>query len=180
MDKGRCCYCLSLKTGGTIIGLLVSAIFLQNLVCSIMLNDLLLYFGVNTTLYGAVTISFIRHITAKDKKYYLYSKLYFFSYLWFVYVLGNVWNFVFWYGMPDYLTMVCKEDLKCIDRYQIYGFYMWVGCTIVSSYCSFVLREYKNRMFVTNDEKEAELIETKLKEIRSERKRLTEKLLSNK
>ena len=103
MDKGNCCHCLSIKAGGTIIGLLVSSIFVHNLLCSIMLNELLLYFGVNTAIYGTVTLFFMRHAMAKDRKYYLYSKLYFLSYLWLVYVLGNVWNFLFWYGMPEYL-----------------------------------------------------------------------------
>ena len=162
MDKGNCCYCLSIKTGGTLIGLLVSAYFFHNLVSAIMLDELRLYFGVNTVIYGTVTGLFVRHATAKDRKYYLYSKLYFLSYLWLVYVLGNVWNFLFWYAMPEYLAIVCKEDYKCISEYQVYGFWMWVSSTIVSSYCSYILREYKNRMFVTLDEIETELIDAKI------------------
>ena len=165
MDKGSCCYCFPIKTGGIIIGLLVGIVFVQSFISAIMLNELLLYFGVNTVIYGTVTLFFIRHILAKDRKYYLYSKLYFLSYLWLVYVVGNVWNFLFWYGMPEYLSVVCEEDFKCIQYYQAYGFWMWVGSTLASSYCSYVLREYKNRMFVTLDDIETELIDAKIREI---------------
>ena len=162
MDKGSCCHCLSIKTGGTLIGLFVCATFLHNLVCSIVHKELLLYFGINTVIYGTVTFFFIRHKTGKDRKYYLYSKLYFLSYLWLVYVLGNVWNFLFWYCMPEYVAFACENDYKCIRAYQLYGFWMWVSCTLVSAYFAYVLREYKNRMFVTLDDIETDLIDAKI------------------
>ena len=66
---------------------------------------------------------------------------------------------------------------------------MWVGGTLVSSYFAYVLREYKNRMYVTHEKLETALIDAKIQEIhekklqlarnsKSQKKGLTESLLS--
>ena len=112
MDIGSCCFCFSVNTGGIIIGISVCSLFLHNLVCSIVFRELILYFGVNTVLYCIVTYFFVKHIRRRwimDRQYFLSSKMFFLSYLWSVYIVGNIWNFIFWYCMPEYLLKVCDE-----------------------------------------------------------------------
>ena len=159
MEKASCCVCISIRTAGILIGISICSFFLHNLLCTIFLNEVVVYFAVNTWLYGIVSFFFLLHNFSKDKKFYLSSKPYFLSYLVCVYIAGNVWNFVFWYCMPEYLARSCKYNDVCIDRYQTYGFYSWVSITVITSYFAFVLREYKNRMFVKCDELESERIE---------------------
>ena len=117
MENGSFCLFLSIRTGGAVIGILTGLAFVHNLVCSIIISELVLYFGVNTVIYGTVTCFFLRQQFAKDRKYYLYTKPYFQVYLGLVYFVGNIWNFVFWYCMPEYLADICKEDPKCIRFY---------------------------------------------------------------
>ena len=107
MDTGNCCLCLPIRTGGTIIGIFALIAFLHNLICAIVLDELLLYFGVNTVIYGTVSIFFIRHKIAKERQFYLRSRLYFKCFLGLVYIIGNIWNFVFWYCMPEYVATAC-------------------------------------------------------------------------
>ena len=71
MGKGSFCLCLSIRTGGAIIGILTGLSFVHNLVCSFLIKELLLYFGVNTVIYGTVTFFFIRQQFANDRKHYL-------------------------------------------------------------------------------------------------------------
>ena len=64
--------------------------------------------------------------------------------------------------MPEYLADICKQDYKCIRFYQAYGFFLWVGGSVISSYFTYALREYKNRMFAKLDSIEESRIDAKI------------------
>ena len=147
------------------IGILTCIAFLHNLVFLVVLKPLMLYFSFNTVIYGVVAYFFIRHKLAKDRLHYLTCHLYFKSYVALIYVLGNIWNFVFWYCMPDYLAEACDYEQQCIAIYQEYAFWVWVGTSVASSYFAFVLREYTNRINASLDMIEEQLIEAKIQEI---------------
>ena len=151
MSDGSSFICLSIQSGGSIIGVLTSIGFLHNLVCTVVLNKLFLYFFINTLFYGTVTYFFIRHKLSRENLYFLTSQIYFKSFLVLIYIAGNIWNFVFWYCMPKYLEEACDYQKECIAKYQEYGFRVWVFSTIVTSYFAFVLREYKYRLYATLD-----------------------------
>ena len=184
MNDGSCFFCLSIKTGGSVIGILTCTAFLHNLVSLILLQRLVLYYSIATLFYGVPTFAFIRHRLAKDSRYYLSSRMYFKSFLIFIYIGGNIWHFVFWYCLPEQLEEACNFEQQCISSYQAYAFWVWVFTSIASSYFAFVLREYKNRMEATLDKIEEQLIDEKIKEIQelsqnSRKGRLTEKLLTS-
>ena len=165
MEKGNCCFCLSTQTGGTLIGISICSYFLHNLLCAIFLQEIFIYSAVNTWLYGAVSFVFIYHNFKSGKEFVFSSKHYFMSFLVFIYVGGNAWNFVFWYCMPETLAKSCKQNNECIDRYQSYGFYCWLGGAIVTSYFAFILREYKARLFASQDQIESARLEKKIEEL---------------
>ena len=149
--EGSCFICLSIRTGGSVIGILMCIAFLHNLIFLVVLRPLLLYFSFNTLIYGVVSFFFIRHKLSKDRLYYLTCQMYFRSFLTLIYIAGNIWNFIFWYCMPDYLAEACDYEQQCIDIYQDYAFFVWIFTSIASSYFAFVLREYKNRINASLD-----------------------------
>ena len=162
MTEGSSFICLSIRTGGSVIGILTCMAFLHNLIFLVVLKPLLLYFSFNTFIYGVVSLFFIRHKLAKDRLHYLTCQMYFKSFLVLIYIAGNIWNFVFWYCMPDYLAEACDHEQQCIDIYQNYAFWVWILTSIASSYFAFVLREYKNRINAALDRVEEQLIEAKI------------------
>ena len=165
MEKGNCCFCLSTRTGGVLIGISVCSYFLHNLLCAIFLQEIFIYFAVNTWLYGAVSFFFLYHNFRSGKEFYYSSKHFFYSYIAFSYIAGNAWNFVFWYCMPEYVAESCHQNNECIDRYQTYGFYCWLGGAIITSYFAFILREYKARLYASHDEIESARLEKKIEEL---------------
>ena len=142
---------MSIRTGGSVIGILTCIAFLHNLVFMVVMRPLILYFSFNTFIYGVVTFFFIRHKLSKNRLHYLTCRMYFKSFLFLIYIVGNIWNFLFWYCMPDHLAEACDFDKQCIEVYQDYAFFVWVFTSITSSYFAFVLREYKVRISASLD-----------------------------
>ena len=117
MDKGSCCFCLSIRAGGMLIGISVCGLFVHYLLSAIFLPELLLYFSVNAFLYGMVSFFFLHHNFSKERNYYRSSNMFFSSYMVLIYLISNAWNFTFWYCMPDYLARACEYEEICIKRF---------------------------------------------------------------
>ena len=67
--------------------------------------------------------------------------------------------------MPEYVAESCRQNNECIDRYQTYGFFCWLGGAIITSYFAFILREYKARLYASHDEIESARLEKKVEEL---------------
>ena len=142
-------YCgkITYETMGKLTGIFCYSVLIHNCIYASILIEARLFFIVNSVLYGIACLAFTWHIAARDKANYFWrAKVYFIFFMVFVYVGGNLWNFIYWLLLPGQSHEGCSEDTKCIESYQRYGLCIWFLGAIITSYFVFFLRDYQERL----------------------------------
>ena len=148
---------------GKLTGIFCFSVLIQNCIYAFILTEAWLFFIVNSILYGLVCLVFTWHILAREKaSYYWRAKIYFISYIVFVYVTGNLWNFIYWLILPGLIHKGCSEDVECIKSYQGYGLSIWFLSAIITSYFGFFLRDYQEKLMLKYNSSKLNLILEKL------------------
>ena len=145
MSTTRFCFCLSIKTGANIIGILVILTFIWAITGMIRYSDIYSWFVLPTLCFGFVTCFYVRCVLYDSKAT---RRDYFVFYIVLVAFVFQIYEYVLYRNRPAYVGSFCdvtsSDPENCRQIIENYFIYFWLSSIVINLYFAHVLLEFKN------------------------------------